>query len=150
MPGKRATAKDAELLLQLYDLRREPVLRTARKYLVTEFWPATFDDFSAVLNAFGTDQNAWLRQGLTYWDMAAALVLQGALNEELFYQANLEPYFLYVKYGAFLPQVRKEFINPEFLINLEKLAQRPRAKDRVKQIATRLAARRAAAAAAKR
>jgi len=146
---KKATAQDAQIILQLYDLRREPVMRAARKFMTIEFWPQSYEEFKAVLTGYGTDQNAWLRQVLTYWDMAAAMVLHGAVHEELFFQSNNEPYFLWAKLGDYIPQSRNDFATPAFCLNLEKLVQRPMAQKRVKAQRERIAARRAAAAAAK-
>jgi hypothetical protein len=143
---KTPTSQDAQVIMQLYDLRRDPVMRTARKFMVTEFWPQSYDEFKAVLTGYGTEQNAYLRQVLTYWDMAAAMVLQGAVNEELFFATNSEPFFLFTKFGAYLPQARKDFVNPDFALHLEALAMRPAAKKRVKAMGERLAARRAQAA----
>jgi hypothetical protein len=147
--GRKATAQDAQLIMQLYDLRREPVMRAARKFIVSEFWPQNYEEFKAVLSAYGTEHNAYLRQVLTYWDMAAAMVLHGAVNEELFFQTTGEPYFLYVKFGAYLPQARKDSLNLELGLNLEKLANRPAGKKRIKELSARLQARRAQQAAAK-
>jgi len=148
MPSK-PNANDAQLILQLYNLRREPVMRVARKFMVSEFWPQNYDEFKAVLTAYGTEPNAWFRQVLTYWNMAAAMVLQGAVNEELFFATNGEPYFLWAKFGEYLPQARKDQIDPEFLQHLEKLTSKPAAKKRIKGLQARLEARRAQAAAAK-
>jgi len=148
MPNK-PNANDAQLILQLYNLRREPVMRVARKFMVSEFWPQNYDEFKAVLTAYGTEPNAWFRQVLTYWNMAAAMVLQGAVNEELFFATNGEPYFLWAKFGEYLPQARKDQIDPEFLLHLEKLTSKPAAKKRIKGLQARLEARRAQAAAAK-
>lgn len=147
--GKRATAQDAQLVMQLYDLRREPVMRAARKFMASEFWPQSYEEFKAVLLGYGTEHNAYLRQVLTYWDMACVMVLQGALNEELFFQTTAEPYFLYVKFGAYLPQARKDSLNLELGLNLEKLVTRPAGKQRIKELTARLQARRAQQAAAK-
>jgi hypothetical protein len=146
---KKPTAQDAKIILQLYNLRRDPVMRAARKFMVTEFWPQSYDEFNAVLTGYGTEPNAYLRQVLTYWDMAAAMVLQGAINEELFFATNSEPYFLFCKFGSFLAQARKDFVNPEFALNLEKLVTRPAGNKRIKGLAARLQARRAQQAAAK-
>jgi len=148
MPSK-PNANDAQLILQLYNLRREPVMRVARKFMVSEFWPQNYDEFKAVLTAYGTEPNAWFRQVLTYWNMAAAMVLQGAVNEQLFFATNGEPYFLWAKFGEYLPQARKDQIDPEFLQHLEKLTSKPAAKKRIKGLQARLEARRAQAAAAK-
>jgi hypothetical protein len=146
---KKATAQDAQIIMQLYDLRREPVMRAARKFMVSEFWPQSYEEFKAVLTGYGTEHNAYMRQVLTYWDMAAAMVLQGAVHEELFFQTTAEPYFLYVKFGAWLPQARKDSLNLELGLHLEKLVTRPAGKQRIKELTARLQARRAQQAASK-
>ena len=84
--SKKPTAADAQLILQLYDLRREAEMRKARNWWVTGFWPQSADDFMKIAWAMGTQENNWLRQVGGYWSMAAAFVLQGALNEDLFIQ----------------------------------------------------------------
>jgi len=147
--AKKPAAADAQLIIQLYDLRRDPVMRAARKFMVSEFWPQSYDEFKAVLTAYGTEQNAWFRQALTYWNMAAAMVLQGTVNEELFFATNGEPYFLWAKFGHYMPQARKDHIDPEFMLHLEKLVAKPKAKARIKGLQQRLAARAAQTAAAK-
>jgi hypothetical protein len=146
--AKKPNANDAQLILQLYNLRREPVMRVARKFMTSEFWPQNYDEFKAVLTAYGTEPNAWFRQVLTYWNMAAAMVMQGAVNEDLFFATNGEPYFLWAKFGQYIPQSRNDHIDREFLIHLEKLASRSKAKERIKKLQERLTARAAAARAA--
>ena len=148
--SSKATAQDAELILKLYDLRREPTMRKARDFMATQFWPQNYDQFKAVLSAFGTEQNAWMRQVWTYWDMAAAMVLRGAINEDLFFEANGEPYFYYAKFKPFIDQTRKDFNSPEFMANIEKLVNKtPQARDRVKRLEARIKARAAQMSAAK-
>jgi hypothetical protein len=144
---KKPTANDAQLIMQLYELRTDSVMRAARKFVVGEFWPQNYDEFIKLMTSFGTEQNAWFRQVLTYWNMAAAMVLQGAINEELFFATNGEPYFLWAKFGQYIPQARKEYIDAEFLLNLEKLVSTPKAKTRVKRLQERIAVRAAQAAA---
>ena len=143
----------AKASLKIYDLRREPVMRAARKYVVSEFWPQNYDEFKAVVTGYGTEPNAFFRQVMTYWNMVAALVLCGAVNEQLFFETNNEPYFLWAKFGDYIAQARKDQVDPEFLSHLEKLTSKPAAKKRIKGLQDRLAARRAlatsAAAAAK-
>ena len=73
----KATAKDAQLILQLYDLRREVELRKARSWWLGEFWPNGADDFMKVAYTMGTQENNWLRQVPSYWSMAASFVLEG-------------------------------------------------------------------------
>ncbi len=145
--GKKATAHDAQVLMQLYDLRRETTMRKARDFVTTQFWPSTHEEFAALMNGFGSEHNAYARQALTYWDMAAAMVLEGSVHEGLFFKCNGELHFLFAKFGHYLPQLRKESGNPEFLANFEKLATKsPEAKARVKRIHEMLKARVAAAA----
>jgi hypothetical protein len=145
----KAKAEDAQVILQIYDLRREPVMRAARKYVVSEFWPQNYEEFKAVVTGYGTETNAWFRQVLTYWNMVAAMVLRGAVNEDLFFATNNEPYFLWAKFGHHIPQARKDQIDPEFLLHLEKLVSKSQAKKRIKGLQERLAARQAAAKAPK-
>jgi hypothetical protein len=141
-------AEDAKLILTIYDLRREPVMRAARKFIVSEFWPQNYDEFKAVVTGYGTEHNAWFRQVMTFWNMVAAMVLRGAVNEQLFFETNNEPYFLWAKFGDYIAQARKDQVDPEFLSHLEKLTSKPAAKKRIKGLQERLAARRAQAAAA--
>jgi hypothetical protein len=144
---KKPTANDAQLILELYKLRTEPTMRAARKFMVGDFWPKNYEEFITLMTSFGTEQNAWFRQVLTYWNMAAAMVIQGAVNEELFFATNGEPYFLWAKFGQYIPQARKEYIDAEFLLNLEKLVSTSKAKARIKRLQERIAARVAAQAA---
>jgi hypothetical protein len=146
----KATAKDADLILKLYDLRREATLRKARDFMAAQFWPQNYGEFKAVAQAFGTEHNAWFRMVWTYWDMAAAMVLNGVIDEDLFFQCNGEPYFYYAKFKAFVEQVRKDLDSPEFMAHIEELANStPEARQRVKRLETRLRARAEQIAAAK-
>jgi hypothetical protein len=122
--AKKATADDAGLILKLYDLRREPEMRKARNWFVTEFWPESVDDFLKVANAFPSQENSWIRQVGSYWDMAAAFVLQGALSEELFVQPGCsgEMFFVFAKIHPFLKELRQKMNNPDAWSNIEKVA----------------------------
>ena len=95
--AKKATPHDAQLIMKLYDLRREAEMRKARNFLVADFWPQSADDVVKLVDAFPSQENAWLRQVLGYWDMATTFVLQGALNEELFVQPGCsgEMFFIF-------------------------------------------------------
>ena len=96
---KKVTTADAQLILQLYDLRREPEMRKARNWWITSFWPESADDFMKIAGAMGSQENNWLRQVGGYWSMAASFVLHGALNEELFIQPAVsgEMFFVFAK-----------------------------------------------------
>ena len=121
--SKKATATDAQLIMQLYDLRREPEMRKARSWWLGEFWPQNADDFIKVVWASGTQENNWLRQVGGYWSMAAAFVLQGALSEELFIQPSVsgEMVFVFAKVQPFLKDLREKMGDPQMFGNIEKV-----------------------------
>lgn len=122
----QATPADAELILKLYDLRREAEMRKARNWWLTTFWPENVEDFAKVAMAMGTQENNWMRQVGGYWEMAASLVLHGALNEELFLEGSFsgEMFFIYAKVHPFLSELREKFQNPNMMGNIEKLINR--------------------------
>ena len=103
-----ASSADAELILKLYELRTETVMRQARAWITTEFWPRSADEFFEVQNDFGSQRNCFLRQVVTYWEMAASLVLHGALSAELFVDCNTEPFFILAKLTPILPQIHEK------------------------------------------
>ena len=78
--AKKASVGEAQVLLQLYDLRREAEMRKARDWWLWQFAPRTADDFLKVADAAGTPENNWMRQVASYWGMAASFVLQGVLS----------------------------------------------------------------------
>lgn len=121
---KKATPHDAQVILQLYDLRREAEMRKARNWYAVEFWPQNADDFLKVANAFPSQENAWMRQVYGYWDMVASLVLHGAVNEELFLQPGIcgELFFIFAKVQPFLKEIREKMNNPDAFANVEKVA----------------------------
>lgn len=100
-----ASNADAEIILKLYELRTETVMRQARAWITGEFWPATAEEFFAVQYDSGSERNAWLRQVVTYWEMAASLVLHGALSADLFVDCNAEPFFILAKLSHILPEI---------------------------------------------
>ncbi|MGA9392517.1 MAG: hypothetical protein WBV69_18970 [Candidatus Sulfotelmatobacter sp.] len=120
--SKKATVADAQLILQLYDLRREAEMRKARNWWFVEFWPRTADDFLKIAFTPGTPQNNWLRQVTGYWSMAASFVLQGALNADLFLQPAVsgEMFIVFAKVHPFLKELREKAGDPEMFGNVEK------------------------------
>jgi hypothetical protein len=120
----KATEHDAQIIMKLYDLRREAEMRKARTWLTAEFWPQSAEEFIKVANSFPSQENAWLRQVGGYWDMAAAFVLHGALNEELFLQPGCsgEMFFVFGKVYPFLKEFREKTGNPDAFSNIEKVA----------------------------
>ncbi len=142
MPDRTATPTDAEIIMKLYDLRREAEIRKARNWMLTEFWPDTADDVRRVLMAFPSQENNWYRQVLGYWEMAASFVVRGALSPELFFDNSGEMYFVYAKLKPFIRPLREEFHAPEFLANVEKLAEAtPESRERTARLEERIAFR---------
>lgn len=117
-----ATPADAEIILKLYKLRTEPVMREARAWMVGEFWPKTAEEFFAVADNWQEPHNAWFRQVTTYWEMAAALVLHGAVSAELFVDCNGEGFFLLAKFEPLLEAIREK--NPIFMTKTGELINR--------------------------
>jgi hypothetical protein len=143
---KKSTSADAQLVLQLYDFRRESEMRKARAWFVG-FWPASANDILEVVNNFGAQENAWFRQVTGYWDMAAALVLSGALNEDLFTETNGEMWFVFSKLNPFLEEARKKSNRPQLLLRVEKLAKKSKiGRERLSTMEKQFAGRRQAAA----
>jgi hypothetical protein len=117
-----ATPADAEIILKLYQLRTEPVMRQARAWMTGEFWPNTVEDFFAVTSNPADPHNAFFRQVITYWEMAAAMVLHGAVSAELFVDCNAEGFFLLAKFAHILEGIRER--NPTFLMKTTDLINR--------------------------
>jgi hypothetical protein len=116
-----ASAKDAELILKLYELRTEATMRAARKFLAG-FNPASFDELLALHRDAGSDRNAYWRQVTSYWEMASAFVLHGALDPDLFVDSNGEPFFIYAKFTPFLEDYSKLMGQP-FMPKFAKLLE---------------------------
>jgi hypothetical protein len=121
--AKKATAADAQLILKLYDLRREAEMRKARNWWFVEFWPHSADDFMKIAFTPGTPQNNWLRQVTGYWSMAASFVLQGALNSDLFLQPAVsgEMFIVFAKVQPFLKELRERAGDPHMFATIEKV-----------------------------
>jgi hypothetical protein len=109
--------EEADLILKLYDLRREATMRDARNWMFT-FNPTTIQD---VIDALLSEHSGHYRMVVSYWDMAAAMVNNGAIDEKLFNETNGEHIFVYAKLAHLLPDIRNLFNNQEFLANLEKV-----------------------------
>jgi hypothetical protein len=117
-----ATPADAEIILRLYELRTESVMRQARAWITGEFWPETVEDFFAVASNPSDPHNAWFRQVTSYWEMAAAMVLHGAVSAELFVDCNSEGFFLLAKFAHILDAIRER--TPSFLTKTSDLVGR--------------------------
>lgn len=125
-----ATAADAELILRLYELRREETLRKARRFMVFDFQPKTLEELRAVSRDTKSEHNAAWRQVLSYWEMTSSLVLRGALDADLFLDSNGEGILIYAKFHHFHAETEKQSGNP-FMKNTAELIERyPVAKAR--------------------
>lgn len=111
-------AESADLIMKLYDLRREPTMREARNWFVS-FFPESVDDIMKAMIDPAT--SAYYRMSITYWDMAASFVNRGAIDEEMFFDSNGECIIYFAKVYPFLEQLRVNMANPKYLANLEKL-----------------------------
>jgi hypothetical protein len=103
-----ASTADAGVVLELYKLRQETTLRAARKFMAFEFWPKDLEELRAVSRAMGSEKNAYWRQAMSYWEMAASLVLRGAVDPDLFLDTNGEGLFLYAKFHHWHAETEKE------------------------------------------
>ena len=111
---------EADLILKLYDLRRETVMREARNWMFT-FNPTNVQD---VIDVLLSEHSGHYRMVVSYWEMAAAMVNNGAIDEKLFNETNGEHIFVYSKIEPVIGEVRALFGSPDFLSNLEALVKR--------------------------
>ncbi len=123
--------ESADLILKLYDLRREEKMREARNWMVG-FFPNSVQDIMKVM--IDPQTSAYYRQAITYWDMAASFVIHGAIDEAMFNDANGEHIILFSKVEPFLTELRETLGSPRYLYNLETLIMRmPNAKEMLEQ-----------------
>ena len=114
---------NAQLLLQIYDLRREEKLRKARAWLLPNFAATNTKEFGELYPP-GTDHNAYFRQVLTYWDMVAAIVNRGMIDEDLFFETTGEAMLTWLRVREVAIEMREARKNPLYLRNLETLADK--------------------------
>jgi hypothetical protein len=119
--AKKPTAADAQLIAQLYDLRREAEMRKARHWWGMDFFPQSADDFLKVAWAMGTPENNWLRQVGGYWGMVASFVNNGALNEQLFLAPGFsgEMFLIYAKIHPYIKELREKLNDPHAFKDIE-------------------------------
>ena len=125
MKDKRKAAppdpiRQAELILQLYELRREAVMREARSFVGGEFLPKSAKEFVETVTNGGR-HGSFVLQVYGYWDMVAAFVHHGALDAMLVHDTCQEMYFQYAKIQPYLAGFRKQMNLPEWLISVERL-----------------------------
>ena len=133
-----ATSQDADLIIKLYDLRRDETMRKARNYYILEFFPQSADDVKALFaNREHPEYNAYFRQVTSYWEMAAAMVNHGSIDQALFFDTNGEFFAVWAKICDFMEDLRASF-GPQYLVNLEKLiAAHPNGAQRIQAMKER-------------
>jgi hypothetical protein len=119
----KPTYEQAQLHLQLYDLRREARLRQARDWFFMNYHVQSFDD-AMRLAAPGTEAGTFANMVFSYWEQACALLNYGLLHEDLFFETSGEFFGVWELVKGMLPQARQRFADPMFLGHLEKAAQR--------------------------
>lgn len=114
----QATYDDANLVLRLYELRREEKLRRAREWFAAKFHATALEEVNQSA-PMGSEENAYMRMVISYWEMATSFVTSGILNEELFFKTNGECMFVWERVRGLLPAMRAMNKNPNAWINLE-------------------------------
>ena len=143
-------SEEGGLILKLYELRREDTMRKARDWYFRDFNPQSMADFNTAL--FG-EHSGYMRMVVSYWEMAAALVNNGAIGLDIFNDSNGEHIGVFAKFEPLLGEIRAAF-GPQFAVNFEKLIDatpegRKRvaaAREQMKAIHAQLAAKQAKAA----
>jgi hypothetical protein len=118
----KATYDDANLVLRLYDMRREERLRKARAWFTAHFKVTSFDELTKLAPG-GSDENAYYRMVITYWDMTASLITAGVLDKELFFQSGRELLLVWERLREVLPEIRERYRDPCLYGHLEQVGK---------------------------
>ncbi len=110
--------EDANLILRLYELRREDTMRRARQWFMANFHVQSVDEYLALCPP-GSEQNAYARMVTSYWEMAASFVATGVLNQELFFQSNQELLLVWTRIQRIAGEWRTSMHSPQSWRNLE-------------------------------
>ncbi len=121
----RATPDDVELIVRLYELRRDPEMRRARAFMISEFSAKTWEEIRPHYLT-GDDLDRHFRMATSYWEMVAAFVNRGLLNQDLFFDTHGEDLVIWRKIEPIVREARKH-IRPTWLWNLERMARRHQA-----------------------
>ena len=123
-----ATAADGELILKLYEMRRETEMRKARRFVVFDFQPRTVEELRLVSRDLNSPHNSAWRQVTSYWEMAHGLVLHGAVDADLFLDTTGEGILVYAKYHHFHIETEKQTGNPFMRNTAAMIAKYPAAQ----------------------
>jgi len=125
-----ATAADAELILKIYELRQEETLRKARRFMVFDFNPKTVEELRVVSRDTKSENNPHWRQAMSFWEMAASMVLRGAIDADLFLDSSVEGILIYAKFHHFHAETEKQSGSPFMGQTAALIAKYPAAKAR--------------------
>ena len=114
----RPTYDDANLILRLYEMRREERMRKARAWFTGNFKVKSWDELQQLAPG-GSDENASYRMVVTYWDMVASFVSSGVLHQELFFQSGRELLLVWERLRDVLPEIRRQYKDPHLWGHLE-------------------------------
>ena len=117
------THEQAQLHLQVYEMRREAKLRQARDWYFKNYFVESFDDSMRIATP-GTENGALVMMVLSYWEQACALLNYGLLHEDLFFETSGEFFGVWELVKPTIAQGREKFANKQFLAHMEKAAQR--------------------------
>jgi hypothetical protein len=123
MPSRKPTHGQAQLQLQLYDLRREARIRQAREWFFENYHAETLDEANQ-LTPPGSVESAYARMVTTYWEQACALLNYGLLHEDLFFDITGEFFAVWEQLKPIVPELRRRYQNPYFFHHLEKASGR--------------------------
>jgi hypothetical protein len=119
----KPTHEQAQLQLQIYEMRREARLRQARDWFIANYYPENFEDAMRIA-APGTETGTFVMMVFGYWDQACALLNHGLLHEDLFFETTGEFFPVWERIKPIIQQGRERFANQQFLAHLEKAANR--------------------------
>jgi hypothetical protein len=119
----KPTHEQAQLHLQIYDMRREARLREGRDWFFKNYFVDSLEDWMRIAPP-GTETGALTMMVLSYWEQACAMLNYGLLHEDLFFETSGEFFGVWERVKPVVPQARERFVNQQFLAHLEKAAER--------------------------
>ena len=122
MAQTQATYDDANLILRLFELRRDEKLRKAREWFMNNFKASNTEEFDQLCPP-KSEQLTYVRMVVSYWEMVASFITSGVLNEELFFQSGGELLFVWERIRELVPLTRERMKNPNIWSNLEKVGE---------------------------
>lgn len=118
---RKPTHADAELMLHLYEIRREPEMRRARQWFISEFRPGGWDEIKSRWLGY-SDEDRYMRMTVSYWEMVGSLVNRGVLHPEMFFESTGEAIVTWERCKPWIAEAR-EAIRPTYLMHFERMVQ---------------------------